>query len=262
MGTGSVINAAMEGVAGLTLLRRPDYRRLAATLAEITAVGESPIVLPPHPPPSFTKSIATVPRFLAEEQFANVRRDIEALAMIERSYVPAHKKGGTIAYAHLIESSPAVVRLYHSETLRSFVSRTVGCAVWPTPLQDQSSLSILNYDRPGDHIGWHFDHNFYRGRHFTVLLTVVNSGRGADGLSHARLSVRIDGGDTEIPTPANTLVVFEGAKILHKASPILAGERRMVVSMTYCANPRTSRFQSVARRIKDIAFFGVRALWT
>jgi hypothetical protein len=74
--------------------------------------------------------------------------------------------------------------------------------------------------------------------------------------------VRIDGGDTEIPTPANTLVVFEGAKILHKASPILAGERRMVVSMTYCANPRTSRFQSVARRIKDIAFFGVRALWT
>jgi hypothetical protein len=228
----------------------------------MTAVDEPPIILSPHPPPSFGKFIATVQRFLPEASFNGVRVDVEKLRMSERSYVPTHKKGGTIAYAHLIEFSPAIVRLYHSETLRSFVSRTVGCAVWPTPLQDQSSLSILIYDRPGDHIGWHYDHNFYRGRHFTVLVAVLNSGRGTDGLSHARLSVRIDGRDTEIPTPANTLVVFEGAKILHKASPILAGERRVLISMTYCADPGANRLQGVTRRIKDIAFFGFRALWT
>jgi hypothetical protein len=251
---------AMEPHARLA--RRPDYQRLAVLLAETTAVDEPPIILSPHPPPTFVKSIATVQRFLPEASFNSVRDDVEKLRTSERSYVPTHKKGGTIAYADLIESSPAIVRLYHSETLRSFVSRTVRCAVWPTPLQDQSSLSILVYDRPGDHIGWHYDHNFYRGRHFTVLVAVLNSGRHADGLSHARLSVRIDGRDTEIPTPANTLVVFEGAKILHKASPILAGERRVLISMTYCADPGANRLQGVTRRIKDIAFFGIRALWT
>jgi hypothetical protein len=251
---------AMDTLARLA--RRPDYHRLAAVLTEITDAGEPPIILPPCSPPSFSKSIATVHRFLAEASFNSLRDDVEKLGTIERSYLPTHKKGGTIAYAHLIEASPAIVRLYHSETLRSFVSRTVGCAVWPTPLQDQSSLSILIYDRPGDHIGWHYDHNFYRGRHFTVLMAVHNSGRRADGLSHARLSARIDGRDIEIPTPANTLVVFEGAKILHKASPILAGERRVLISMTYCTDPGANRLQGVIRRIKDIAFFGIRALWT
>jgi hypothetical protein len=30
--------------------------------------------------------------------------------------------------------------------------------VQPTPIHDQSSLSVLFYDRPGDHIGRHYDH--------------------------------------------------------------------------------------------------------
>ena len=44
----------------------------------------------------------------------------------------------------------------------------------PTPLHDQSSCSVLVYEKPGDHIGWHYDHNFYKGRHFTVLIPIVN----------------------------------------------------------------------------------------
>ena len=44
---------------------------------------------------------------------------------------------------------------------------------------------MIVYEKPGDHIGWHFDHNFYRGRHFTLLIPVVNQGRDG-GLSAAR----------------------------------------------------------------------------
>jgi hypothetical protein len=138
----------------------------------------------------------------------------------------------------------------------------VSVKVDPTPLHDQSSLSVLVYDRPGDHIGWHYDHNFYRGRHFTLLLPIVNTGRSEGGISHARLSAKIDGAECEIGTPPNTLVLFEGAKVLHKVSPILDGERRVVISMTYCTDARASGVQAVARRLKDTAFFGVRALWT
>jgi hypothetical protein len=32
--------------------------------------------------------------------------------------------------------------------------------------------------------------------------------------------------------------------------------------MTYCSDPRNSRLQEAARRIKDTAYFGLRALWS
>jgi hypothetical protein len=112
----------------------------------------------------------------------------------------------------------------------------------------------------GDHIGWHFDHNSYRGRHFTVLLPVENRG-SASGLSHATLMVK-DGGERVIAPPPNTLIVLEGARVLHKVTPIRDGERRVVISMTYCTDPRNAWWQGLARRVKDVAFFGPRALWT
>src|SRR5262249_10051407 len=100
------------------------------------------------------------------------------------------------------------------------ISGIVRVDVEPTPLHDQSSCSLLYYEKPGDHIGWHYDHNFYRGRHFTVLIPLVNRGNGAGGLSAACLMAKQSGRDVVIPTPPNVLIVFEGAKLRHKVTPI------------------------------------------
>jgi hypothetical protein len=212
--------------------------------------------------PSFENRLAAVDDFLAEAQWRNVRQAIDALSETERSYLPTHKKGGTIAYETLEAHTPALVRLYRSAEMRTRVSRITGLTVVPTPLHDQSSCSVLVYEKPGDHIGWHYDHNFYKGRHFTVLIPVVNRDRDGKGLSAARLWAKIGGRDVEIATPPNRLIVFEGAKVRHRVTPIAEGERRVVWSMTYCADPRNSAWQGVARRVKDTAFFGLRALWT
>ncbi len=214
-----------------------------------------------HPVPDFATRFATVTDLLPADAFATIRQQAEGFAAGERSFIPAHKKGGTIAYDVIRRDAPALAALYHGDALRTFVSRLVGEAVYPTPDHDQSSLSVLIYDRPGDHIGWHYDHNFYRGRHFTVLLPVVNVGHDPDGRSHARLIAKLRGADVEVASPPNTLIVFEGARVLHRVTPVGAGERRLVVSMTYCADPRISTLGEAARRIKDVAFFGVRALW-
>jgi hypothetical protein len=48
----------------------------------------------------------------------------------------------------------------------------------------------------------------------------------------------------------------------HQVTPIREGERRLVLSMTYCTDPRAHWWQAASRRIKDTAFFGIRALWT
>jgi hypothetical protein len=205
--------------------------------------------------------LAAFPDFLPEDRFFALRDEILGIAKTERSYLPLHKKGGAIAYGTLRKLAPKTVALYHCVEHQKAISAIVSARVLPTPVEDESSLSILVYDRPGDHIGWHYDHNFYRGRHFTVLLPIENWGRGADGLSAARLMARLHGRDAVVLTPPNTLVVFEGARMLHRATPIDDGERRVVLSMTYCTDPRNSRLQEAARRIKDTAFFGLRTLW-
>jgi hypothetical protein len=210
--------------------------------------------------PDFHDRLVTLPACLAPEDFERVKTAIVSLVGRERSYLPAHKKGGTVAYETLIEQAPEAVELYRSAEMRGLVSRIVGHPLVPTPLHDQSSCSVLFYEKPGDHIGWHYDHNFYRGRHFTVLLPIVNEGPA--GLSSARLIAKVAGEERSISTPPNSLVLFEGARVLHKVTPITDGERRVVLSMTYTTDPSNSVLQGVVRRIKDVAFFGIRALWT
>lgn len=211
--------------------------------------------------PSFVGKLATLDQVLTDDFFTQVAAEVNALIETERSYLPTHKKGGTVAYSVLRERAPTLVNHYPSAAMRRLVSGVVGAEVQPTPLYDESSCSVLFYEKPGDHINWHYDHNFYRGRHFTVLIPVVNRGRDG-GLSAARLLAKQGGRDVEVATPPNRLILFEGAKVRHKVTPISEGERRAVWSMTYCTDPRNSAFQGVARRVKDTAFFGLRSLWT
>lgn len=221
-----------------------------------------PILNPPDTLPSFDRRFAFLDSILSDSQWRSVRKAIDALVDTERSYLPAHKKGGTVAYETLIAKAPDIVALYQSDDFRALISQVTGVTVEPTPLNDQSSCSILFYEKPGDHIGWHYDHNFYKGRHFTVLIPVINRDAKDRALSAARLYAKLGGKDVEVATPPNRMIVFEGARVRHKVTPIAEGERRVVWSMTYCADPRNSAWQGMARRVKDTAFFGLRALWT
>jgi len=253
---------ATGGALGLAYKRSAHYGRLGRELDQARPALKGVEAIETRPAPDFSQLFASQTDFLPEPVFAELRDQIETLVQHERSFIPTHKKGGTVAYETIIARAPKVASLYHSPALAGFVSRVVGVRVEPTPLQDQSSLSVLFYDKPGDHIGWHYDHNFYRGRHFTVLMPMVNRGTADGGLSHARLEARLASGEIYVPTPPNSFIVFEGAKVHHRVTPIAEGERRVVLSMTYCVDPRSTVSRAVARRVKDTAFFGVRALWT
>lgn len=217
----------------------------------------------PHPAMlSFDRKIVSVHDFLPESVFGILRTVAERQAQSERVNIPVHKRGAAISYHALHYSAPELIAFYLSPDLHAWCSGTVGESVQPTPLNDLSSCSLLIYDRPDDHIGWHFDLNFYRGRHFTALLSLVNSDADGCGVSSANLLVRQSGCDMVIPTPPNTLVLFEGADTYHCVTPLGDGERRIILSMTFCTDRSASTFQRFERRVKDIAYFGLRALWT
>jgi hypothetical protein len=205
--------------------------------------------------------IVRIANFLVPECLQRLR--VEAENNIPRmvpSYIPTHKKGHTLSYENIHHNAHGCLGLYHSPGLQRWISEITGLDVRPTPDRDQSSLSVLCYKDAGDHINWHYDHNFYRGRHFTVLLSLANESRGGD-LSQSQLMTRSPAGDETIDTAPDVLVVFEGAKVLHRASPTAEGDLRIMLSMTYCADSRTSWMKEFARRVKDTAFYGIRALW-
>jgi hypothetical protein len=206
--------------------------------------------------------VAVFPDFLESGCLAEMQR--EALATrpaMERSFIPLHKQGSTLSYEKIMELAPRCWSFYRNPEVKRWLEELTGVPMMPTPVQDQSSLSLLCYEHAGDHIQWHYDHNFYRGRHFTVLLALVN--RGAQGgVSQSVFQRQLaDGGTEEWPPAENSLVIFEGAAVRHRATPAAKGDLRVLLSMTYCADPRISMVKETARRVKDTAFFGIRALW-
>lgn len=216
-----------------------------------------------HPIPSFREHLAVIPNFLPAATFQQLHDEIVSFGQTERTYLPIHKQGGTVAYETLHQSAPKVVAFFNSTHLSDFFSTIVGAKVYPTPIQDQSACSLLFYTKPGDHINWHYDHNFYNGRHFTVLLPIVNQKNEAPTqLSSAQLLIKHGEQEHAVSSAPNTLIIFEGAKVLHKVTRLGPDETRIMLSMTFATTPQASLVKAVARRIKDVAFFGIRALWT
>jgi hypothetical protein len=64
----------------------------------------------------------------------------------------------------------------------------------------------------------------------------------------------------EVPTAENTLVVFEGARVLHRATPVEEGDRRVMLSVTLRTDPPIRLLRELIRRLKDTAYHGPRVL--
>ncbi|MDS4043187.1 MAG: hypothetical protein RKP20_18685 [Candidatus Competibacter sp.] len=250
---------------GLKLRKQYQYRQLQSRQHDLVVQYGAELELPdslPEALPDFRQHIAVVGKPLPDPAFERLRETALRHRRTERSYFPTHKQGGTIAYEELHRTAPEIVAFYQSDYLRRLCAAVIGEPVLPTPIHDQSSCSLLFYDRPRDHIGWHYDYNFYNGRHFTVLLPLVNRHLEEDRLSSAELVIRQDDRELMIPTPPNILIVFEGARVFHKVTRLRENELRIILSMTFCTRSQTSALKGALRRLKDIAYFGVRALWT
>lgn len=244
------------------------YRRLSSERGSITA--RHPVTFDFEVPASDLREgfsqerIVRVDRALSPETLRRALAECESRRnLIERSYIPTHKKGGTVCYESIHRWLPVCLSIYHAQALREYLSELIGLPVFPTADHDQSSCSVLFYTDAGDHIHWHYDHNFYRGRHFTVLIPLINRNGGGDGLSQSLFKRQRRGLEDEaISTAANSLIVFEGNRVRHCATPLGdGGELRIMLSMTFAADPRIRRTSEIARRLKETAFFGLRALW-
>ena len=242
----------------------------AVPIAELTAVGDE-----------IARTLAAVDldavraSYRAQNEFVHLERlfppsvigpmldEVEGLkGAVNRSYIPRHKKGGSVSFFTLRRQAPAILTLYRSPAFLAFVRAVSGQAVEHCPERDPHACALYYYTEPGDHIGFHFDTSYYKGARFTVLLGLVER-------SSSRLVCQIHKDDPvrrrelALVTDPGTLVLFNGDKLWHKITPLGEGEERVSLTLEYVTDPGMTPAKRFVSNMKDaVAYFGFRRVFT
>lgn len=206
---------------------------------------------------------AAVDGFLSPADVAPLVAEANALRpRINRNYVPRIKKGGGVSYFDVSRFAPQVRALYHSPELIAWLSAVTGEALLTCPESDPHACALYYYTEPGDHIGYHYDTSFYRGKRFTVLIGLVqkSSSELVCQLYHAdrqRATV-----ERRVKTEPGMLVVFNGDKLWHCVTPSSEGDDRIVLSLEYVTDRSMGWLPRIVSNVKDaVAYFGIKALF-
>ena len=201
---------------------------------------------------------ACFPPPLVERLVADVER---VRPSIHRSYIPRHKKGGSVSAYDLAEAAPAIVGLYRAPALLELLAWITGRALMPCPADDPHACALYFYTEPGDHIGYHYDTSYYRGERFTVLVGLIERSssrlvgelyRGVPGREPVPVEIRTDPG---------ALVLFNGDSLWHAVTPLGVGEERVSLTLEYVTDPSMSALGRFVSNMKDaVAYFGLRTV--
>jgi hypothetical protein len=201
--------------------------------------------------------------FLAQPVVDQLLREVDVLTPdVNRNYVPGHKKGGSVSFYSILSQAPTLLSLYRSPALLTFLSRLVEAPLLLCPEDDPHSCALYYYTQPGDHIGFHYDTSYYKGKRYTVLIGLVERSE------HCRLVARVrkhgeaeEIRETRIPMDPGTVVLFNGDKLWHAVTPLGKDEERIILTLQYVTNQEMGPFNRAFSNLKDaVAYFGPAAL--
>jgi len=192
-----------------------------------------------------------------------LRESAQALAPhVHRVRVPGYKQAGAVSYFRIRRYEPALTSLYQSPGLRQFLECLIGRALHCCAEDDPHACALFYYDRPGDHIGFHFDSCHYRkGIVYTVLVGLVDE-------SSACLECHLYD-DLPDRTPESRQVVlgrggaaiFNGCNVRHRVTPLGPNERRIVLSMEFLLDPRMSKIRRFVANVDHAyKYFGFNSV--
>ncbi len=104
---------------------------------------------------------------------------------------------------------------------------------------DTNRLSLLYYKDEGDGIDWHVDGTIYLDNRWASILTIVEDIKE----SESKLELKPNGKPATFPVDKmeNSLVLFQGDQMQHRARTILMDEERIVVSLLFSPNPTRTK---------------------
>ena len=164
-----------------------------------------------------------------------------------------NKKGVTISTNNIVKYSPNIINFYKND-LCKLVSKNLKLNLFPTDLNLPTSCVLLIYENEGDWINWHYDHNYYDGRFFTLLIPITNN------ITCTEFQFKNDNNEIKsINLTNNNSICFEGNYLYHRASKLCKNEKRVVLSCQYVTNNKISFLNKIRLKIKDFAYIGKQA---
>lgn len=205
---------------------------------------------------------ACIEQFLDQPRVESLVTEANAVRpFIHRNYVPRIKKGGSVSYFDITKHAPSVHALYHSPELIAWLSELTGEKLLTCPPSDPHACALYYYTEAGDHIGYHFDTSFYRGKRFTVLIGLVERSSCELVCQLYHRDANRDTVELRVKTTPGTLVVFNGDNLYHCVTPSGDNEDRVVLSLEYVTDRSMGRVQRLVSNVKDaVAYFGIRSL--
>jgi hypothetical protein len=201
--------------------------------------------------------------FLPPDVTARLIAAVSAVdSSVNRNYLPAHKQGGSVSRHTIDELAPFIADLYRSPALLSWLGQLAGERIQVSPPEDAHAYALYFYTQAGDHIGWHYDTSYYRGRRYTLLLGVIDE-------SSCRLDYELHTREPEVANvqgsiqyPPGGLVFFDGDKLRHRITPAREGERRVSLTFEYVTDPSMHAWWRLISNMKDaVAYFGLRQVF-
>ena len=116
-----------------------------------------------------------IEQFLPAELTASLVSELEKLdPVINRNFIPKHKKGGSVSRFDLDRLAKTFGQLYEYGPLFDFLSFVANRPLVKCPEKDPHTYALYYYTEPGDHIGYHYDTSYYNGARYTVLLGLID----------------------------------------------------------------------------------------
>jgi alkylated DNA repair dioxygenase AlkB len=205
-------------------------------------------------------------RFIPQKIVNPCLREVDLLRKnIFRNYVPGHKQGGSVSYYAIwneLHESSAIVALYRSPSLRRFLSHIVKEELLLCPESDPHACALYYYTQRGDHIGYHYDRSYYKGKRYTVLMGLIERSEQCRLVAHLRKpGTKEDISEQAIPLDPGSLVIFNGDNLWHAVTPLGPREERIVLTMQFVTDQAMGPFQRAFSNLKDMfGYFGPAAL--
>jgi alkylated DNA repair dioxygenase AlkB len=204
-----------------------------------------------------------IPDFLGSEITSQLIAAVAAVKPhVNRNYLPGHKQGGSVSRYLIDRHAPVIAALYRSPALIQWLGDIAGERLQFSPPDDPHAYALYFYTQAGDHIGWHYDTSYYRGRRYTLLIGVIDeSSCRLDYQLHTR-DKRVDPVSGSLRIAPGGLVFFNGDSLRHRITPIGEGETRVSLTFEYVTDPTMRPWWRWISRSKDaVAYFGIRQLF-
>ncbi len=132
--------------------------------------------------------------------------------------------------------------LYNWAPLRRFIADVLGLRGLH-PYGDPLAALMINVNRPGEGLGWHFDNSDFA---VTLMLRPAQAGgiyryhAGLRSQGHDAVGRVLDddaGDSIDLNPEAGTLIIFRGRESLHCVTPTQGSHARLVAVLSYATEP-------------------------